>query len=53
VWHSPPSSPLNHPACLNLGNCFAYALARETDVTLLFKGDDFGLIHVASAIAAE
>lgn len=31
-----------HPAGLNLGDCFAYALARELDEPLLFKGDDFG-----------
>lgn len=30
-----------HPAGLNFGDCFAYALARETGDTLLFKGDDF------------
>jgi len=30
-----------HPARLNLGDCFAYALARERDEPLLFKGDDF------------
>ncbi len=31
-----------HPAGLNFGDCFAYALARETGKPLLFKGDDFG-----------
>jgi len=30
-----------HPAGLNMGDCFAYALARETGRALLFKGDDF------------
>jgi ribonuclease VapC len=30
-----------HPAGLNFGDCFAYALARETGEPLLFKGDDF------------
>src|SRR5215211_1122461 len=30
-----------HPAGLNLGDCFAYALARAQGVPLLFKGDDF------------
>ena len=30
-----------HPARLNFGNCFAYALARVTGEPLLFKGDDF------------
>lgn len=31
----------NHPARLNFGDCFAYALAKETGEPLLFKGDDF------------
>lgn len=30
-----------HPAGLNYGDCFAYALARELEEPLLFKGDDF------------
>ncbi len=30
-----------HRAGLNFGDCFAYALAREIDEPLLFKGDDF------------
>ncbi len=30
-----------HPAGLNFGDCFAYALAREMSEPLLFKGDDF------------
>ena len=30
-----------HPAKLNFGDCFAYALARETGEPLLFKGNDF------------
>jgi ribonuclease VapC len=31
-----------HKAGLNLGDCFAYALAKETGEPLLFKGADFG-----------
>ena len=31
----------NNKAQLNYGDCFAYALAKETWETLLFKGDDF------------
>ena len=31
-----------HRAGLNFGDCFAYALARELNEPLLFKGDDFG-----------
>jgi ribonuclease VapC len=30
-----------HPASLNFGDCFAYALARDKREPLLFKGDDF------------
>jgi len=30
-----------HPAQLNLGDCFAYAVARNHSLPLLFKGDDF------------
>jgi ribonuclease VapC len=30
-----------HPAALNFGDCFAYALARTTGLPLLYKGDDF------------
>jgi ribonuclease VapC len=30
-----------HPAKLNFGDCFSYALARATGKPLLFKGDDF------------
>jgi ribonuclease VapC len=30
-----------HPAKLNFGDCFAYALAKVTGEPLLFKGKDF------------
>lgn len=30
-----------HPARLNMGDCFSYALARELGEPLLFKGTDF------------
>jgi ribonuclease VapC len=36
----------NHPAGLNLGDCFAYALARVSGQALLHKGDDFGLTDI-------
>jgi ribonuclease VapC len=39
----------NHPAGLNFGDCFAYALAKAADEPLLFKGDDFGKTDLASA----
>lgn len=30
-----------HPAALNYGDCFSYALAKATGLPLLFKGNDF------------
>ena len=39
----------NHPAALNFGDCFAYALAEVTGEPLLFKGDDFALTDVEAA----
>ena len=39
-----------HPARLNLGDSFAYALAKVTGEPLLFKGNDFALTDIASAI---
>jgi ribonuclease VapC len=38
----------NHPAVLNFGDCFSYALARATGEPLLFKGNDFALTDVAA-----
>lgn len=35
-----------HPAGLNFGDCFAYALAKAKGDALLFKGKDFGLTDV-------
>lgn len=35
-----------HPAGLNFGDCFAYALARSRNEPLLFKGEDFALTDV-------
>ncbi len=39
-----------HPAKLNFGDCFSYALAREKREPLLFKGDDFGHTDLRSAL---
>ena len=39
----------NHPAGLNFGDCFAYALAEATREPLLFKGEDFALTDIESA----
>jgi ribonuclease VapC len=41
-----------HAAGLNLGDCFAYALARTMAEPLLFKGATFALTDVDPAIAA-
>ena len=38
-----------HPASLNFGDCFAYALARATREPLLFKGGDFTRTDIPSA----
>lgn len=38
-----------HPAQLNFGDCFAYALAKATGEPLLFKGDDFTQTDIAAA----
>jgi ribonuclease VapC len=38
-----------HAAGLNIGDCFAYALARATGEPLLYKGDDFSHTDVAAA----
>jgi ribonuclease VapC len=39
-----------HPAGLNLGDCFAYALAISRDEPLLYKGTDFSLTDVKAAL---
>lgn len=39
-----------HPARLNFGDCFAYALAKALDEPLLYKGQDFSQIDVKSAL---
>lgn len=39
----------NHPAALNLGDCFVYALARTTGEPLLFKGRDFARTDIDAA----
>ncbi len=40
-----------HPARLNFGDCFSYALARVTGEPLLFKGDDFVHTDVRAAVS--
>jgi len=38
-----------HPARLNMGDCFAYACARQSGQPLLFKGSDFPLTDIEPA----
>lgn len=38
-----------HPAGLNFGDCFAYALAKDTREKLLFKGNDFAQTDIVLA----
>jgi ribonuclease VapC len=39
-----------HPASLNIGDCFSYALAKATGYPLLYKGNDFALTGIQPAI---
>ncbi len=39
-----------HPAALNFGDCFSYALAKVTGEPPLFKGEDFGRTDIKSAV---
>ncbi len=38
-----------HPAKLNICDCFAYALAKDYDAPLLFKGNDFSQTDIKIA----
>lgn len=40
-----------HAAGLNLGDCFAYALAKEMKEAILYKGQDFGRTDLRSALS--
>ena len=42
-----------HPAGLNFGDCFAYALAKATGSPPLFEGDDFARTDIPSALDWE
>ncbi|MCP4702742.1 MAG: type II toxin-antitoxin system VapC family toxin [Gammaproteobacteria bacterium] len=42
-----------HPAKLNFGDCFSYALAKALQQPLLFKGDDFGKTDIICCIQWE
>ena len=39
-----------HPASLNYGDCFSYALAKQKGEALLFKGNDFTKTDICAAI---
>ena len=40
-----------HPAALNFGDVFSYALAKVRDLPLLFKGNDFAETDLRPAVA--
>lgn len=42
-----------HPAQLNFGDCFAYALAKSAGEPLLFKGEDFSRTDLVPAAIAQ
>ena len=42
-----------HPAGLNFGDCITYALAKDKREPLLFKGDDFKVTDVESALSTN
>ena len=43
----------NHPAALNFGDCFSYALAETCREPLLFKGKDFSRTDLEAAVPRE
>jgi ribonuclease VapC len=42
-----------HPASLNFGDIFSYALAKTRRLPLLFKGDDFSHTDIVSALHGD
>lgn len=40
---------VGHPAKLNFGDCFSYALAKRTGTPLLYKGNDFSHTDLAGS----
>ena len=42
-----------HPAQLNFGDCFSYALAKSTGQPLLFKGNDFSQTDLQAALITD
>ncbi|OJT98938.1 MAG: VapC toxin family PIN domain ribonuclease [Rhizobium sp. 63-7] len=43
----------NHPAGLNFGDCFSYAVAKEFACPLLYVGNDFSGTDIASALEGK
>lgn len=41
-----------HPARLNFGDCFSYAVAKHLNAPLLYKGEDFTHTDIQSALLA-
>ena len=41
----------HHPAGLNFGDCFSYALANVRGESLLYKGDDFARTDAVAALS--
>ena len=39
-----------HPASLNVGDCYSYALAKTSRQPILFKGDDFTQTDLEAAV---
>jgi len=50
VAHRQYGKGSGHPARLNFGDCFAYALARDRNEPLLFVGNDFIHTDIRSAL---
>jgi len=48
--HSRYGKGTQHPAQLNLGDCFAYAQAKSAQAALLLKGNDFSKTDVEAAV---
>ena len=50
IAHAKYGKGTGHPAQLNFGDCFSYALAKSLDAPLLYKGGDFSKTDIVSAI---
>lgn len=47
IAHDRYGKGTGHPAQLNMGDCFSYAMAKRAGVPLLYKGNDFALTDLA------